>query len=472
MSLPIPDAPTTAPAIEVRGISKSYARDLRQAQRNGVAAILAELHQSKGAEPDRRAGEFWAVRNVSFQVQPGEAVGIVGRNGAGKTTLLRLVAGISRPTSGDIVRRGTVATLLDPSAGFNPVLTGRENVEVTFTLLAGRPPDASVIDDIVAYAGVEEAIDHPVRTYSQGMRLRLGFSSMVHVDPDVLIIDEALAVGDTSFQLQCLEYLRSYIRAGGALLFVSHSLWLFQGLATTGIHLESGRIALAGSSSAVADHYVAALQRGSWVDSGDGPDIMDRERPPAPRPPVSSPTHPPGTSEPGAPADCLDAMPGSPGTDERPVWFEAIDVTGPDGASPVSGAATSVCFEIRTSRAVQVAELAYTVWSADLSVCVLVDRARGFELAGADGAFAICQRRTLRCRIDSLPLTPGRYGLRAAVYDQPTSDVLGMIGFEDAPIWFEVERPEGSTDVPNGPAEPQLRPLRSIETQAAIPQDL
>jgi ABC-type polysaccharide/polyol phosphate transport system ATPase subunit len=423
-------------AVEVTDLSKTYSRDLRRAQRNGVASIVDDLFRSGRKQDQLRSGEFWAIRDVSFRVERGEALGIVGRNGAGKSTLLRLVAGISRLTTGEITRRGRVGMLLDPSAGFNMVLSGRENAEVSYTLLAGSGPDAATMASIVAFAGIGDAIEHPVRTYSQGMRLRLGFSSIVHVEPEILMIDEALAVGDAAFQLQCLDYLRSFIKAGGSLVFVSHSLWLFQTLATRGIHLEGGQIAFAGSPSDVADDYVAELKRGSWVETGDGPDLMDRERPsvaaaaPAPR----NGTHGEGTTN-----ERFEAEVPNTETSIRPVSFVEARVTGHRSPQPISGGRMEVSFSLTSREPVVAAELAFTIWTADLTVCLVADHGHG--LAGNDGrAFAIpAEGARITCRIDRLPIAPGRYAIRAAVYDEPTSDILGMLGLEDSPLWFEVK---------------------------------
>lgn len=460
MSVPGGEASPSPPAVEVAGLAKAYARDLRRAQRNGLAEIFGELLRSPEPRSDPRAGEFWAVRDVSFQVRRGEALGIVGRNGAGKSTLLRLAAGITRPTVGDITRRGRVATLLDPSAGFNLLLSGRENAEVAYTLLAGERPVAATLASISDFAGIAEAMDHPVRTYSQGMRLRLAFSTIVHVEPEILMIDEALAVGDAAFQLQCLDYLRSFIRSGGSIIFVSHSLWVFQTLATRGIHLEGGQVVLAGSPSEVADDYVAELKRGSWVDAGDGPDLMDRERLVV----VSEPSLSDGSDDVAPAAVAEEGEMADPVQLLRPVSFVEVEVTGDDGGPPTLDGSMEIRFELASREPIAAAELAFTIWTADLSVCLIVDRVHDLPAPAEPASFAIGSEGTqVTCRIDRLPVAAGSYAVRAAVYDDQTSDVLAMVGFEDAPIWFEVQDPEQRPTRPSNPD--QLRPLRTLHAE-------
>lgn len=441
----------------MRGVSKSYTRDLRRSQRNGVAAIVAEVRRGRRERDDLRSGEFWAVRDVSFQVERGEALGIVGRNGAGKSTLLRIVAGITQPTTGEVLHRGRVGTLLDPSAGFNPVLTGRENVEVAYALLGGGRPDRAMVDQIVGYAAVEGAVDHPVRTFSQGMRMRLGFSVMVHVDPDVLVIDEALAVGDTAFQLQCLDHLHSYCRSGGTVIFASHSMWLFQHLATTGLYLDAGTVASLGDPTDVADRYITDLQSGSWVDAGSGPDIMNRER-------VMRPSSEPEQAD--EPRSAAGGGTATVAANQRPVRVR-VHVDGVGEGGPVTGGPLALRFDLASAEPFDQVELALVLWTADLSICVVADRSHSIDGASGADTFAMAAGpMSLRCVIDPLPLTPGRYAVRAAVYDGATSDVLGMVGFEDAPIWFEVKGEDPPPDeAGDAQPAPRLRPLRLIDME-------
>ena len=455
------------PSVIVRNVSKGYTRDLRQSRRNGLRAIGSELRWRKD-QTDRhlRDGEFWAVRDVSFSVSPGEALGIVGFNGAGKSTLLRLVAGVTRPTAGTIERVRSVGTVLDPSAGFDPVLTGRENATVAFTLLSGRPPSPEVVDGILEYAGIEAAGGHPVRTYSQGMRLRLGFSIVVFVDPDVLVIDEALTVGDSGFQLQCLEHLRSHCRAGGALIFASHSMWVFQHIATRGLHLDGGRVACEGSPEDVADHYLTAIRAQSVPVEAGAPDLFQRER--VIRRSQAPPTTVDGASE-LAPTEDLDRAPEvsqdrrdaerDPAPTQRPVYYTHVAITAPDGTPPLAGEPLAIKLEVESAEDFDAIAFGMMVWTGDLTICVFADISHD---SPEEETIALpTGPSVVRCTIDPNPLLPGPYAFRAAVFDRDTGDILGMTGFEDTPWWFEVAA-DGRDEHPltlNG----QLRALRTVE---------
>ncbi|QXC60304.1 ATP-binding cassette domain-containing protein [Aquihabitans sp. G128] len=321
--------PEPGPVVEVRGVAKRYARDLHRSRRNGLASILGEVRGGAPPSSDLRESEFWALHGIDLAIEPGAAFGLLGRNGAGKSTLLRLVSGISRPTLGEIRRRGSVASLLDVSAGFDPLLTGVENVDVAFALMSGAPPSRALVEQVIEFSGIGDAARHPVRTFSQGMRMRLGFSVAVHVDPDVLIIDEAISVGDANFQLQCTEHLRSFRRAGGTLLFTTHSTLLFQLLASTGMHLVEGRVCCTGKPEDVASHYLEEIRRHSKDGINPGPGILDRERiTHRARGEAAAVGHELPDDE---PEEDFTPLPG------RPVAFERVSVQQPDGSRARTG---------------------------------------------------------------------------------------------------------------------------------------
>jgi ABC-2 type transport system ATP-binding protein len=204
-----------APAIEVRDVSKRF-----RIYREKPTSLKQRLLTSRS-----RAEDFWALRDVALAVGEGSTFGLIGHNGSGKTTLLKCVAGILRPTSGAILQRGRLAALLELGAGFHPELTGRENVylNASFLGLSRRQTDAA-FDDIVAFAELERFIDTEVKFYSSGMLVRLGFAVAVHVEPDVLLIDEVLAVGDEAFQAKCLNRVREFQREGRTIVLVTHAL--------------------------------------------------------------------------------------------------------------------------------------------------------------------------------------------------------------------------------------------------------
>jgi ABC-2 type transport system ATP-binding protein len=204
-----------APAIEVRDVSKRF-----RIYREKPTSLKQRLLTSRS-----RAEDFWALRDVALDVGEGSTFGLIGHNGSGKTTLLKCVAGILRPTSGAILQRGRLAALLELGAGFHPELTGRENVylNASFLGLSRKQTDAA-FDDIVAFAELEQFIDTEVKFYSSGMLVRLGFAVAVHVEPDVLLIDEVLAVGDEAFQAKCLNRVREFQREGRTIVLVTHAL--------------------------------------------------------------------------------------------------------------------------------------------------------------------------------------------------------------------------------------------------------
>jgi lipopolysaccharide transport system ATP-binding protein len=211
----------------------------------------------------RRGTPFWALRDVSFTIEPGEAVGIVGRNGAGKSTLLRLVCGLGRPTSGRARTTGRVAALLELGVGFHPHLTGRENLYVSAVVAGLRRSEAAArFDAIVRFAEIEPFIDEPLRTYSSGMKMRLAFAVAMHVDPDILIVDEALAVGDGDFQAKCVERIAEFRRAGVTLVLVSHDLQMVQRFCTRALWLQHGQLIADGPAAQVTDAYERELYEG------------------------------------------------------------------------------------------------------------------------------------------------------------------------------------------------------------------
>ncbi len=204
------------------------------------------------------AGEFWAVRDVSFEVRQGEVVGIIGRNGAGKSTLLKLLSRITEPTTGRFGVRGRVGSLLEVGTGFHPELTGRENIELSGTLLGmNRREIRRHFDEIVAFAEIDDFLDTPVKRYSSGMYVRLGFAIAAHLNPEILIVDEVLAVGDAQFQKKCLGKMNDVAASGRTVLFVSHNMAAVRSLTSRCILLNRGEMSQSGSTGAVIDSYLA-----------------------------------------------------------------------------------------------------------------------------------------------------------------------------------------------------------------------
>jgi lipopolysaccharide transport system ATP-binding protein len=255
-------------AIRAQGLSKRYSlggpanthsyRTLRQALVDLAAAPARRLRRLRG----ETAEAIWALKDVSFEVPAGEAVGIVGRNGAGKSTLLKILCRITHPTSGRAEIRGRAGSLLEVGTGFHPELSGRENVYLNGAILGMRRREIDRrFDEIVAFAELERFIDTPVRHYSTGMYMRLAFAVAAHLDPEILLVDEVLAVGDASFQRRCLGRMREVAQGGRTVLFVSHNMVAVKTLCQRALLIADGRVAMDGPASAVVDRYLSDLAR-------------------------------------------------------------------------------------------------------------------------------------------------------------------------------------------------------------------
>jgi lipopolysaccharide transport system ATP-binding protein len=211
---------------------------------------------------------LWALRDVSFSVQEGEVVGIIGRNGAGKSTLLKILSKITYPTAGRVQARGRVASLLEVGTGFHEELTGRENIFLNGSILGMRKSEVEAkLDAIVAFSGVERFIDTPIKRYSSGMRLRLGFAVAAHLDPDVLIVDEVLAVGDAAFQKKCISAMQDLRGGGRTVLFVSHNMTAVENLCSRCIWIANGSVQLDGPTHEVIEAYMASFTSAGSVSS-------------------------------------------------------------------------------------------------------------------------------------------------------------------------------------------------------------
>jgi len=204
--------------------------------------------------------EFWALQDISFEVKHGEALGIIGHNGAGKSTALKILSRIMRPTKGSMIVNGRLSSLIEVGAGFHPDLTGKENIYLHGTILGmSKREIQSKLDQIIAFSGIEEFIETPVKRYSSGMYARLGFSIAAHVDPEVLIVDEVLSVGDFIFQQRCIERIQSVIKTGTTVLFVSHNLKAVTEVCPRAMLLEHGKVAAIDQTDVVARKYLGAL---------------------------------------------------------------------------------------------------------------------------------------------------------------------------------------------------------------------
>jgi lipopolysaccharide transport system ATP-binding protein len=243
-------------ALRVDHVSKRFARgEIHDSLRDLIPALLSRV--TGRANTAAAKNEFWALNDVSFALHHGEAFGIIGSNGAGKSTILKLITGIMKPTSGRIEVNGRLSALIEVGAGFHPDLTGRENIYLNGTILGMKRAEIErKFVDIVEFSGLADFIDTPVKRYSTGMYARLGFSVAAHVDPDILIVDEVLSVGDVVFQNRCLERMNAIMRSGATVIFVSHNLRAIAELCPRSVLLERGKIITEGPSQEVMNTYL------------------------------------------------------------------------------------------------------------------------------------------------------------------------------------------------------------------------
>ena len=261
-------------AIAVTDLSKKYKIGVLKQRHNtlrdelvyGVQSLFSKNGRSpNGSEP---SDTIWAVKDISFDVKHGEILGIIGRNGAGKSTLLKILSRITAPTSGRAEIYGRVGSLLEVGTGFHSELTGRENVYLNGAILGmGKAEIDRKFDEIVAFSEVEKFIDTPVKRYSSGMHVRLAFAVAAHLEPEILIIDEVLAVGDLSFQSKCIGKMGDVARQGRTVLFVSHNMGAISNLCTTGMWIDQGKVAMRGEVKSVLGAYIKSQPGGTQVDT-------------------------------------------------------------------------------------------------------------------------------------------------------------------------------------------------------------
>jgi lipopolysaccharide transport system ATP-binding protein len=384
-------------AIEVENLGKLYYLGGQRPRRRGILGSLRARFTgaaSGAAEPEQAVNEgraFWALRDLSFSVKRGEVLGIIGRNGAGKSTLLKILSRITEPTAGRALVLGRVMSLLEVGTGFHEELTGRENVYLNAAILGMRKEEiARSFDEIVAFSGVERFLDTPVKYYSSGMRVRLGFSVAAHVPSEVLIIDEVLAVGDLAFQEKCLKRVDAITQdESRTVLFVSHSMGAIANLCPQSILLQDGRLAARGPSGEIINAYHNATHT-----AGGRQDLRERH-------------------------DRIGS---------GVVRFVGFFLAGRDGARlpyTQSGAATSLVLEYEAQPGFD--------RKSDLLVNIVVVNNKGQRLFGVPSDLVISQpvalarRGRFVCTVPSLPLLPGTYELDIAclVNRELTDKVMG-----------------------------------------------
>lgn len=254
-------------AVKVSNLSKCY-QIYEQPHDRLKQSIFPRLQRMIGREPSQYFREFWALKDVSFEISKGETVGIIGRNGSGKSTLLQMICGTLDPSSGSISTNGRVAALLELGSGFNPEFTGRENIYINAAVLGlSEDETEACFASIVAFADIGEFIGQPVKTYSSGMVVRLAFAVAIHVSPDILVVDEALSVGDIAFRNKCMERIHKMVQRGVTILFVTHDLSTLQLLCSRVVWLKQGSLHAVGDPVSISqDYYVDTLGGAATTD--------------------------------------------------------------------------------------------------------------------------------------------------------------------------------------------------------------
>jgi lipopolysaccharide transport system ATP-binding protein len=427
------EAVESACLIEAVGVSKKYCRNFRKSLSYAMRDVLRGLLPGK----DRailRPDEFWAVKDVSFTLSRGDSLGLIGQNGAGKSTLLKILTGQRALTAGKVTMRGRVVALTELGLGFDPVMSGRENAYINAAVFGvPRVKLDLIIEEIIDFAGIREFIDSAVQTYSSGMKARLGFSVATHLNPDILIVDEVLAVGDLAFRRKCVEHIQGFLRRGGSMLLVAHDPYLVQTICNRCLVMEKGRLIFDGGSvEGVNLHFelghAGRLQAvgGSTVpiDTGDGQ--TDERNWLSPSSGKKGPVVPPEPS----PAVSLRPIL----TDEHPVVVDRFEVLPESDPVLMTGSSAIVTIYCR-SRITVAAGWGFLISTSDLLTSI-------FSCSiGLDGRSVVIQpgENRFRCRIPNLPLCAGNYAIRGGVSDLDTSMAIALLGFQDSPNFFAVK---------------------------------
>ena len=371
----------TAPAIAIRGVSKHYRLGQSQAPYLTLRESLTDLvrRRARGARQGDGADRgVWALRDVSFEIPAGEAVGLIGRNGAGKSTLLKVLSRITDPTSGEVELRGRVGSLLEVGTGFHPELSGRENIYLNGAILGMRRTEIDrKFAQIVEFAEVERFLDTPVKRFSSGMYMRLAFAVAAHLEPEILLVDEVLAVGDAAFQRKCLGQMHDVASQGRTVVFVSHNMAAIRSLCERSVLLVDGGVSFDGATAECISRYLADVRRS---------DATEVDLAVAPRP--------------GSVADSF--------------RFQQLGLRSPlAGATVQVGEPVELELTFSVTTPVQAVALGISVHSSDN---VFLLECRNTQLGGPIAALSPGRYR-VRCRIDDNVLSPGLYFLGIGARD-------------------------------------------------------
>ena len=402
-------------AIEVRGVTKTYRRYGRRKQFGTLKSALLSGRGLRELRPDET---LIALRDVSFDVAAGRTFGIVGRNGSGKSTMLKLIAGIGKPTMGTVGVNGRVSALIELGAGFHPEISGRENVYINGMMLGlSKREVAARFDEIVEFAELQDFIDAPVKAYSSGMYMRLGFAVAIHVDPDVLLVDEVLAVGDEAFTHKCLDKFAEFRRRGRTVLLVTHSLDLVSRFCDEALWLDSGVVRVQGDPRRVIDAYLldvsksedAALRR---IASDPAASSVEAAAEAVAKLSSADTSQSSSSKRPDAPPDMFRADEGRWGS--REVEIVGVELFGSDGRGAhvfQSGDPLEVRMHVNANQPVADVVFGVGIFNADGVCCYGTNT----QIDGATKA-ALSGSGEVRFAIDRLDLIDGTYKLDVAAH--------------------------------------------------------
>jgi ABC-type polysaccharide/polyol phosphate transport system ATPase subunit len=386
-------------AIEVTNVTKVYRRFSHRRQFATLKSALLSGSLIRDLHPDET---FTAVKGVSFDVPQGSTFGVVGRNGSGKSTILKLVAGISKPTTGSLRVHGRVSALIELGAGFHPEISGRENVFINGIMLGLSKRDVTRrFDEIVEFAELKEFIDAPVKTYSSGMYMRLGFAVAIHVDPDVLLVDEVLAVGDEAFTHKCLDKFAEFKRRGKTILLVTHSLNLVERFCDEALWLDSGVVRAQGDPRRVVDSYITDVEKSEEIHLA-AEDARAQQA-------VASAEPAPGPSQPESMFEASEGRWGS-----REVEIFDVNIASADGTSGhvfQSGEPLFVSFSVRANRPVEEVVFGVGIFNVEGVCCYGTNTdIEGLRAEPFDGEGRVT------FAADSIDLVEGTYKIDVAVH--------------------------------------------------------
>jgi lipopolysaccharide transport system ATP-binding protein len=381
----------SSPVVTVSRVGKKFAKSLGQTLRYGLVDIGREFLFQGEAAPALRTGEFWALDDVSFELKRGEALAIIGRNGSGKSTLLKLLYGLIKPDAGEISIRGRMAALIELGAGFDPILSGQENVYINASILGlSREEVDEVLPAIIKFSGLRDFMGTPVKFYSTGMRARLAFSIATNLSPDIFLVDEVLAVGDMEFRQKCLRNMVSFVENGGSLILVSHTANQIQMVCNRGIVIDSGKLVCEGSALEALDHYYSK-------------DLHRELRP----------------SLKLQPTETLDCS------------ISSVEIEpNPETGAIRTGREFSVSITAHFEREAQVVA-SLSILARDLLTVVAIESSETPRRCGPG-------IHVFRFYLSNLPLMPGVFHVRGALRDSPNLLPLAHFGIMESPMSFLV----------------------------------